>query len=254
MLAGDGHPASPLARVCPWSAPPPSWLTVRDCSPVPRGLHCVTAHTGSAIVVSNLPLWSVYLPLPVVSDSGNHGDGVSPESVGGVWAPRGTTDITTRICRALCTFFARSVTVLWQMSKICGTNLISVQQCMLGYNFHFYSATKEPLSYILVSLDGHCCGVFCTEIPKDLSSLAAVAWWSFTGGQSLNGIWHLTTGFLLCCTANIAINLTNFIKNCIHTIAGRGFKMFLYRAYFIFATSNKYISAHCPSLLLTSSW
>ncbi len=39
----------------------------------------MTMHTGSASVVSNVPLWSVYLPLPEVTGSGNHGDSVRPE-------------------------------------------------------------------------------------------------------------------------------------------------------------------------------
>lgn len=37
-------------------------------------------------------------------------------------SPQGTTDLTTRIRRAPCTFFARSVSVLWQMSKKCVTS------------------------------------------------------------------------------------------------------------------------------------
>lgn len=48
----------------------------------------MTMHTGSASVVSNVPLWSVYLPLPEVSGSGNHGDSVRPES-SEVSEPRG---------------------------------------------------------------------------------------------------------------------------------------------------------------------
>lgn len=80
------HPQSCLPMKFP---PPPSELALRDCSPVPWGLYRVTVHTGSAIVVSNVPLWPVYLPLPAVSGSGNHGDGVRPESVGGVSPPWG---------------------------------------------------------------------------------------------------------------------------------------------------------------------
>lgn len=53
----------------------------------------MTVHTGSAIVVSNVPLWPFYLPLPAVSGSGNHGDGVRPESVGGVSPPPGEPQI-----------------------------------------------------------------------------------------------------------------------------------------------------------------
>lgn len=45
----------------------------------PRGLYCVTIHTGSASVVSNVPLWSVSLPLPEVAGSGNYSNGVRPE-------------------------------------------------------------------------------------------------------------------------------------------------------------------------------
>ncbi len=36
-------------------------------------------HTGSASVVSNVPLWSLYLLLPKVSGGGNHGDSLGPE-------------------------------------------------------------------------------------------------------------------------------------------------------------------------------
>lgn len=36
----------------------------------------MTMHTGFVSVVSNAPLWSVYLPQPEEPGSGNHGDSV----------------------------------------------------------------------------------------------------------------------------------------------------------------------------------
>lgn len=66
-------------RVCPWSSLLSLSVTGSQCSLMPWGLYCVTMHTGSANVVSNVPLWSVYLPLPEVSGSSNHGDSVRSE-------------------------------------------------------------------------------------------------------------------------------------------------------------------------------
>lgn len=144
MPAGDGHPASAvplftLSRVCPWSfPPPPNWLSV-------------TAPPCPEVFI----VWRCTLGLPLSSQMFHCGRSichcqrcqavVTMVTVWGlkvleVWAPPppppgGTADLTTRICRAPCTFFARSVTASWQMSKKCGTDLISAQQCMLGYNW-----------------------------------------------------------------------------------------------------------------------
>ncbi len=87
-------------------------------------------------------------------------------------SPQGTTDLTTRICRALCTFFARSVSVLWQMSKKYVTspqpNLSTAMHA--GYNFHLYSTIKNLSFTIWVTSfpKWTLLSCFCAALPRDL--------------------------------------------------------------------------------------
>lgn len=97
----------------------------------------MTVHTGSAIVVSNVPLWPAYLPLPAVSGSGNHGDGVRPESVGGVSPPPPSVvlralSLPGRLQPLLLDFADEQVGGIWHLTT-----------CLLIFDTHQISLLKK---------------------------------------------------------------------------------------------------------------